>query len=625
VNFFEHQDRARSSTRTLIFLFIAAIITLILITTFLVVTILGLTEAQNPQSAVDFNIVTSDIFLLVSAGVIGVVVLGTLFRFAQLKGGGRSVAQGLGGRLLNVQTKDADERKILNVVEEIAIASGTPVPEVYLLEDPAINAFAAGFKPQDAVIGITRGAIEQLNRDELQGVIAHEFSHIFNGDMRLNIRLIGWLYGITVIGLIGYYLMRGSRYGYSRSKNDKRNGIIFLGLGLLVVGYGGTFFGNIIKAAVSRQREFLADASAVQFTRNPEGISGALKKIGGYAGGTHLAAANSAEISHMLFGEGLSSNFFGLFATHPPLDKRIQRLDPSWKGGQHGASSLPKKEQAEAVTGFAPAYAADEVFTNIGELTSANLAVARQQLESVPEVIGAEAHTTLGSCLLMYSLVVACSDKVVARKQLDYLWTNLDAASYDSFAALYAQVAKQPRELYLTLVDLALPSLKQLSSSQYGVFINHLQQLMLADEQISLFEWCLFRILRYNLDRRATRDEAQVDLKACGSECQVLLSVLAQTGHGTTEEASAAFGASARSLELDVALAPDWNKVPDVAVLEQVLGKLKNVRPLQKPRLLKAMVLCIQHNGKVSSEEGELLRAVAAVLDCPVPPLSNNL
>src|SRR5688572_5936063 len=169
--------------------------------------------------------VTSDIFLLVSAGVIGVVVLGTLFRFAQLKGGGRSVAQGLGGRLLNVQTKDADERKLLNVVEEIAIASGTPVPEVYLLEDPAINAFAAGFKPQDAVIGITRGAIEQLNRDELQGVIAHEFSHIFNGDMRLNIRLIGWLYGITVIGLIGYYMMRGSRFGYSRSRNDKKGGI----------------------------------------------------------------------------------------------------------------------------------------------------------------------------------------------------------------------------------------------------------------------------------------------------------------------------------------------------------------------------------------------------------------
>ena len=623
MNFFEHQDRARSSTRTLVFLFIAAIVTLILITTFLVVTVLGLAEAQNSQSAIDFNIITSDIFLLVSAGVISVVVLGTVFRFAQLSGGGRSVAQGLGGRLLNVQTKDADERKILNVVEEIAIAAGTPVPEVYLLEDPAINAFAAGFKPQDAVIGVTRGCIQQLNRDELQGVIAHEFSHIFNGDMRLNIRLIGWLYGITVIGLIGYYLMRGSSYS-SRSRNDKKGGIIMLGLGLLVVGYGGTFFGNLIKAAVSRQREFLADASAVQFTRNPEGISGALKKIGGYAGGTRLAAANTSEISHMLFGQGMRAGFFGLLATHPPLDERIQRLDPSWKGGKHAASPVSSKAQAETASGFAPVYAAEEVFANIGEITSANLIVARQQLQNIPSVIREEAHTTLGSCLLMYSLVVTCSEQVVAAKQIRYLQVSLGAQSYSNFASLYDRVGALPRELYLTLVDVALPSLKQLSPDQYGIFIGHLQQLMLADEQISMFEWCLFKILSYNLDRRAARDEPLVDLKACASECQVLLSALAQTGHSTLAEASSAFAASARELSMDIALELEWNKSPDIAVLEQVLGKLKNLRPLQKPRLLKAMVLCIQHDGKVSSEEGELLRAVAVVLDCPVPPLSNS-
>jgi Zn-dependent protease with chaperone function len=624
VNFFEHQDRARSSTRTLVFLFIAAIVTLILITTFLVVTVLGLAEAQESRSAIDFDLVTSDIFLLVSAGVISIVVLGTLFRFAQLKGGGRSVAQGLGGRLLNVQTKDADERKILNVVEEIAIASGMPVPEVYLLEDPAINAFAAGFRPQDAVIGVTRGCIQQLNRDELQGVIAHEFSHIFNGDMRLNIRLIGWLYGITVIGLIGYYLMRGSSYGSRNSRDNKKGAIIMLGLGLLVIGYGGTFFGNLIKAAVGRQREFLADASAVQFTRNPEGISGALKKIGGYAGGTRLAAANASEISHMLFGEGMRAGFFGMFATHPPLDERIQRLDPSWKGGKQAARTVARKAQAETVSGFAPAYAAEGVFTNIGEITSANLAVARQQLQKIPSVINEEIHTTLGSCLLMYSLVVACSEQTVAAKQLSYLQANLGPDSYGSFFGLYGQVGALPRELYLTLVDLALPSLKQLSSDQYGVFIGHLQQLMLADAEVSMFEWCLFKILRYNLDRRAARDEPLVDLDVCTSECQILLSALAQTGHSTLVEASAAFAASARELRLNVTLELEWNKSPDIAVLEQVLGKLKNLRPLQKPRLLKAMVLCIQHDGKVSSEEGELLRAVAVVLDCPVPPLSNN-
>jgi Zn-dependent protease with chaperone function len=624
VNFFEHQDRARSSTRTLVLLFIAAIAALIAITTFLVVTVLSMTEARNPQSSVNFNGVNSDIFLLVTAGVLTVVVLGTLFRFAQLKGGGRSVAQGLGGRLLNVQTKDADERKILNVVEEIAIASGMPVPEVYLLEDPAINAFAAGFQPKDAVIGVTRGSIQQLTRDELQGVIAHEFSHIFNGDMRLNIRLIGWLYGITVIGMIGYFMMRGSQFSYmSRDRRSGKGSLILLGIGLIVVGYGGTFFGNLIKAAVSRQREFLADASAVQFTRNPEGISGALKKIAGYEGGTRLAAAKAGEISHMLFGESLRSGFFGLFATHPPLDERIQRLDPSWKGSAHAASKVTPKTNMEGAAGFAPAYEADAVFSNIGEITSTNLIAARGQLQNLPTAISEEAHTTLGSCLLMYGLVVACSEQTVAAKQFAYLQTTLGVESFNSFSALYASVSEQPREMYLTLVDLALPALKQLSPAQYPIFIDHLQHLMLADRQLSLFEWCLIKILRYNLDRRAVRDGPAIELKDCARECRILLAALTQTGHGTQDEASAAFAAGMR--ELDFAnLELEWNNPPDIAVLEQTLDKLKNLRPLQKPRLLKAMVQCIQHDGKVSSEEGELLRAVAAVLDCPVPPLGNS-
>jgi len=598
VNFFEHQDRARSSTRTLVLLFIAAIAALIVITTFLIVTALSMTNGQNVQSSVNFNIVPSEIFILVTAGVLSVVVLGTLFRFAQLRGGGRSVAQGLGGRLLNVQTKDADERKILNVVEEIAIASGTPVPEVYLLEDPAINAFAAGFRPQDAVIGVTRGSIQQLPRDELQGVISPEFSHIFNGDMRLNIRLIGWLYGITVIGMIGYFMMRGSQYSYmSRDRRNSKGSLMLLGIGLIVVGYGGTFFGNLIKAAVSRQREFLADASAVQFTRNPEGIGCALKKIAGYEGGTRLAAANAAEISHMLFGENLRSGFFGLFATHPPLDERIQRLDPSWKGSQRAAGKAAK-EGPEAVKGFAPAYEADAVFSNIGEITSANLAVAREQLQNLPRVISEDAHTTLGSCLLMFGLVVACSEQAVAARQFDYLQTTLGTENFSGFSALYSAISTQPREVYLTLVDLALPSLKQLSSAQYRIFMDHLHHLMLADRQMSLFEWCLIKILRYNLDRRAVRDGPLLELKACARECGILLAALAETGHSTQGEASAAFAASMHELNFESAEL-EWNTPPDIVVLEQTLDKLKNLRPLQKPRLLKAMVQCIQHDGKV--------------------------
>ena len=246
----------------------------------------------------------------------------------------------MGGRLLHPQTTDLNERKILNVVEEMAIAAGTPVPPVYLLEnEEGINAFAAGHAPNDAIIGVTRGCVQTLSRDELQGVIGHEFSHILNGDMRLNLRLMGVLFGILLIGLTGYILLRStSGYGYRvrvNSRDDdrgRRNILPLIGLALYVIGYVGVFFANLIKAAVSRQREFLADASAVQFTRNPEGIAGALKKIGRLAGSA-MHEPRAAEASHMFFGNiGGVGQLFGLLATHPPLVERIRRLDPSFDG-----------------------------------------------------------------------------------------------------------------------------------------------------------------------------------------------------------------------------------------------------------------------------------------------------
>src|SRR5690606_37764270 len=305
MNFFEHQERARGTTRWLVLLFIGAVISLILGATLIVSVILATSNAQQGAApAFDPTALPLDVLAGVSAVVLAVVALGAAFRFMQLRAGGKAVAQGLGGRLLSVNTRNIDERKVLNVVEEMAIAAGVPVPQVYLLEEAGINAFAAGHTPQDAVIGVTRGCIAQLSRDELQGVIAHEFSHICNGDMRLNLRLIGWLYGITVLGLIGYFLLRGQSVAAARSRDNSRGALVLVGLGLMAVGYGGTLFGNLIKAAVSRQREFLADASAVQYTRNPAGIGGALKKIGANAKGSLLDTAGAGEVGHLLFGQG---------------------------------------------------------------------------------------------------------------------------------------------------------------------------------------------------------------------------------------------------------------------------------------------------------------------------------
>jgi Zn-dependent protease with chaperone function len=337
MNFFEQQDRARRNSGRLLILMVLAVLSLITLTSL----VLGLVWQLFGQSHTSLWLASdAPISVLpswplvgcVALAVIGVVLLGSLYKQLQLSRGGQAIAERLGGRLINLSPQSLEERRLLNVVEEMALASGTSVPPVFVLDDVGINAFAAGLTPQDAVIGITRGAICQLSRDELQGVIAHEFIHIFHGDMRLNTRLVSVLHGILLLGLIGGFLLRSSGRG-SRSSRDNSVAIVLaIGVTLWVLGYAGTFFGNLIKAAVSRQREFLADASAVQYTRNPDSIAGALKKIGGNLYGSQLQAGHAAEFSHMYFAAGISQALEGMLATHPPLDQRILRITPGWDG-----------------------------------------------------------------------------------------------------------------------------------------------------------------------------------------------------------------------------------------------------------------------------------------------------
>lgn len=659
MNFFAEQDNARTTTKRLVLLFVCAVISLIVITSLLIIFTLSFTESSSGSVAFNSELLTSDIFISVSLGVIAVVTLGALFKLAQLKGGGKVVAEAMGGHLLNTGTRDADERKFLNVVEEIAIASGTPVPPVYLMEDSAINAFAAGYKAQDAVIGITRGCIQQLNRDELQGVIAHEFSHIFNGDMRLNIRLMGLLYGIMVIGLIGYYIVRGSVYrGHSSRSNKKGGGIVILGIGLLVVGYGGTFFGNIIKAAVSRQREFLADASAVQFTRNPDGIAGALKKIGGYQDGSTINSADASEISHMLFSQGLKSGFTGMFATHPPLSDRISRIDPYWRGEfTESTKAHASAQDSEQASGFntAGSIKTDNSFQNaenfseqadgssmqadgfsrqadgsrsaidsIGEPSPAHIEVAKNNLNRLPNEIIQEAHNSFGACMLMHCLLIELANPATEQKQLAILKEGLNPLQYSNLLTIRTQMSQINRPLYLTLVDLSLPALKQLSATQYRTFMSHLSQLIVADEHISIFEWCIFKILRYNLDPKIQNKNKQIDLNNAGWAIEALLSILSLVGNIDLAAAEAAFSGAKDILSTRQSLSLNVEFKDNTEALEKSTALLKNLKPLQKPRLLKAMASCINADGVVSIEEAELLRAVAALLDCPIPPLLNQ-
>ena len=415
MNFFESQDTARRNTGKLILLFSLAIFSLIIVTNLLVMVVFGFAgsgiDSVSTTQAITFNWET---FLWVGVAVTSVVLLGSLYKISALSGGGARVAEMMNGRLLVQGTQDLQERKILNVVEEMALASGTPVPPVYLMEESGINAFAAGFSPSDAVIGITRGAIKTLSRDQLQGVVAHEFSHILHGDMRINIRLIGVLHGIMVLGLIGYYLLRGGVYS-RRSKES--GGIVFLGIGLVAIGFVGTFFGNLIKAAVSRQREFLADASAVQFTRNPDGIGGALMQIATHSQHSYLDNPNAAEVSHALFEEGRVSPLSGLYATHPPLDKRISAILPNWDGEYVTNRSFTpeepvKKEDSGTVQDNMSAIltgsilAGSSLLDQVGNPDAQHLKHAHEVLGRIPKSFLEAAHEPHGARALVYCLVL---------------------------------------------------------------------------------------------------------------------------------------------------------------------------------------------------------------------------
>jgi len=329
LNFFEYQDRARRQSRWLVFLFIMAVITIIVVIDLAVLIAYGVTDSERQQAVLSAQAIMDNLPILIGGALVtaAVVALASLFKTMTLRGGGGKVARELGGTLVGADTRDPLRRRLYNVVEEIALASGIPVPEIYVLEqESGINAFAAGFTPSDAAVAVTHGALAKLSRNELQGVIAHEFSHIFNGDMRLNIRLMGALFGILMLSLIGRRVLRGSYY-MGRSKNSNGGAIVLIAFAVMVVGYIGLFFGRWIKSAVARQREYLADASAVQFTRDPGGIGGALKKIAVYSEASYLNV-ESEEVSHMLFGDGQPMS---MFATHPPINERISRIDPAFQ------------------------------------------------------------------------------------------------------------------------------------------------------------------------------------------------------------------------------------------------------------------------------------------------------
>lgn len=656
-HFFDRQDTARNNTFWLIILFIAAVVGLVGATSFagyVVGTLVGESGYGHQGGRQPHGV---DVDPLAVAGLFGsataiVILLGSLYQITALRlGGGTRVAESVGGRQIHGDTRDPGERRLMNIVEEMAIASGTPVPPVYVLEEDAINAFAAGYRPGDAVIGVTRGAMDKLTREQLQGVIAHEFSHIFNGDMRMNIRMIGILHGILLLGLIGHTLLRtvyytgGHRSRSSDSKgNDGRITILLLvsGLLLIVAGSIGSFIGGLIKAAVSRQREFLADASAVQFTRNPDGIAGALKRIGSFARQGRLQHPNASMASHMYFAQGVFEGLTGLLATHPPLHERIKAIDPSWDGtfeepktawqptpsaARSGGSRHPLG--ASGFAGSAPAVPLPDV---IGAVDSVGAPEAQHHhysamlLHDLDPVLIDAAHEAYSARALVLALLLD-PDREMRKKQFAALQQMISADVVALTSKLYPKVAAAPDAARLPLVDLSLPMLRMMTASQYKTFSQALEAMIKADQKLTIFEWTLSRVLLRHLRSQYVSPRSLTTqyhrLQRLTHEVSVLLSTLARVGH-SSQEAASAFQVAAEHLPgLRLMLLPPSEC--SFTALDRALEKLARASAHRRAELLTACAASVSADGIVKVKEAELLRGIADLLDCPMPPLVGRI
>ncbi len=639
MDFFERQDQAQRRTRWLVFYFAAAVVLIILAIYCLLIFILGmLGDTEGGPNAYFDNLWQPDLLLLVALGTCAVVGAGSAYKISQLSHGGEAVAGMLGGRRLSPQSTDLAERRLLNVVEEMALASGVPVPPVYVMdEEPSINAFAAGYSPADAVIGVSRGALTYLNRDELQGVMAHEFSHVLNGDMRLNTRLTGVLHGIVIIALLGWILIRST--AFSRPRSSSRGGkggggaliaVLAAGAGLMVIGSIGWFFAKIIRAAVSRQREHLADASAVQFTRNPDGIGGALKKIGGVPATSKIENDHASEVSHMFFCSAVGSFASQLFATHPPLVERIRLIDPSFngefpkhvepvRGDEPSRAAKPAAKPRDALGALGETLDPAGVFDRFGTMGGRQVVLAAALLEEIPDPLRAAAHEPYGARALIYCLLL--DDKAEVRaKQLAALERNAEPASFAETQKLLPLAEQLAEDARLPLVELSFPALKELSPEQYERFSANCTALIEADGRLDLLEYTIRAMVLDQLDvhfgRRAAPRVRYTQVASVARPIVQVLSTLAHVGSSDPAEVADAYRKGMAVLKRSEPQLP--SEQCSLGNLDKALKTLAECAPLIKRQILQACTATVAADNVVTPRERQLLHAVAAVLGVPM-------
>lgn len=653
MNFFEHQERARKQSRWLILAFIGVALLIVLAVDLVVMFVFS---TQMPSSAnagqlgfsamLDPNIWQANSGLLLSSSAVtgSAIGLASLGKIASLRSGGGKVARDMGATIVTPDTRDSLRRRLYNVVEEIALASGTPVPEVYVMEnEPGINAFAAGYTTSDAAVAVTQGTLEKLSRAELQGVIAHEFSHIFNGDMRINIRMMGVIFGITVIAILGRKFLHVSRYRVRSSRDNSGSAIVAIGIVLMVVGYIGLFFARWMKSALSRQREYLADASAVQFTRDPDGISGALKKIAAYSHSSYLKS-DSEEVSHMLFSSGFRSL---MFSTHPPLDQRIARIEKGFDVADLEllAKKLKKQEKVEHLQavkakqeqqsksdsqnegGF---FDIDGMFADIGNPSTERIAAAAMLTASLAPGLSSSAHSLEWAPeVLFYCLLDENED--IRTKQLLIIIEQMGDISERKIQHLVQTHGLVKVKQRLAILEMSFPTLKRRPISDIERIQITIDLLANADNTIDSFEFLLTNLIKQYLNEAYLPTRVQLhgrkSIKDCKDELSVVMSILA--AHGQQRSTAQGLQLAQKAFKegmgiaginhMNLRFSDQWQ-----LDLERAIAVLDKLNPKDKSIVVAGLVRTVLDDKQILTAEHEMLRVICALIHVPIPLLGDH-
>ena len=644
MDFFSQQEKAKRYTKVLLLYFVLAISLIVISVNIVIYYFIKFLEFY-PYTPADWF--SAGVVYYISGATCLLIFSGSVFRWLKLKSGGHAVAAMVGAKRIDLNTSDKKQQQLIHVVEEMSIASGVPVPSLYVLDsESGINAFVAGYQPTEAVMVVTAGAINNFTRNEMQGVVAHEYSHILNGDMQINVRLLAMLAGILMISSLGHLLIRGESRSYS---NKKSGGLVVLGFLFLLIGYIGVFFGRLIKAAVSRQREYLADAASVQFTRNPEGIASALNKIREVSAGSYMKSAYAEDMSHMCFAQAFSMLVTNWMATHPPLMERIKRVDPGYvarikardlnkKYNQKNVDDSVVKPVAGAsvsgdllpdtVMSFSEGVAPEtissaELLGTAGKIDEPHIKFAAEIHSAFSDDLMHSIHQIEKARMILLNLILV---RMNFDAGIQFLSKNISEKELDVIYRFNKEINELENYQRLPLLELLLPTLKQMDASDKVNFLKLCDGFIKSDKRYTLFEFILLSILKKSLSPESGEDIKIKfhSFKEVNIELQLIFSVMAHSSqceddvrHASYDKVSQGFFMASTGEKLNLL------EFKEITPKKMTLAfqRMAQLSPLLKRNVLESCADIAMHDGQLKYAEAELLRAIADLMDCPIPPL----